>query len=224
MAGGCQPPRTSRKAVLGFLRLPAHIPHLSQPVPTSDHPLHLVGESAAGSGATAGGGTGGVGTRSPSAAACAPAPRRHARRFLTPPRVPQIGHPRTATAAWPPRGRGRGRDLILDRGCGLLRSPQWPPRSLDPAHPPRRRSRLLTPHGGAGGRPRAAGKLANGARPPRAIEAGGWRIGWAAQEKRLGAQPLPRRCRPHRPPRPATPTSRAPSVGWRLAWSPLSSP
>ena len=89
------------------------------PVPTSDHPPHLVGESAAGSSATAAGGTGGA-LGPLSAAAWARAPRRRARRFLTPPRVPLIGHPPTATSRlqYPPLG-GSGRPW---RGAGAGRA------------------------------------------------------------------------------------------------------
>ena len=171
------------------------------------------------------------------APARAPFPHASAR---TPNRPPPYGHapPPTPTAGRARadaarRGRGAGAARArarfksrqnLDPGCFFFALPQWPPRNPNPAHPPRRHSRLLTPRRGAGGRSRAAGKLAIGARPPRAIAAGGWRIGWSVtQGTHLGAPPPPRRCRPHRPPRPLTPTPRAPSVGCRLAWSPLSS-
>ena len=211
-----------------FNRCAEPISQLSQPVPTSDHPLHPVGESVAG------GGTRG-GARGPlSGAACACAPRGRARRFLAPPRAPLIGHPPTATRRlqYPPlggsgrprRGAGAGAIQISSLAVGFCVPPVAAPRP----------------------QPRAP------ATSPLASVDAAWRRGWAApgcgqtrhwrlgvrarpagrtdQEKRLGARPSPRgrrpslRRRPHRPPRPATPTPRAPSVGWRLATSPLSSP
>jgi len=113
--------------------------------------------------------------------------------------------------------RGRGRDSNLNPVSGFLLCP-----SGRPATPtPRIRHDAARVGLPAWGR----GRAASGGRQTRH-----WRLGRADQEKRLGARPSPRgrrpslRCRRHRPPCPATPTTRAPSVGWRLAWSPLSSP
>ena len=111
--------RRGKRWWFGFNMRAAHTSQHSQPVPLSDHPPHLVGESAAGSSATAAGGTGGA-LGPLSAAAWARAPRRRARRFLTPPRVPLIGHPPTATSRlqYPPLG-GSGRPW---RGAGAGRA------------------------------------------------------------------------------------------------------
>jgi len=141
-SGGRQPPRTSRKAVVAsFQRAHCDPATIFPPVLISDHPPHLVGESAAGSAATAGGGTGGMhvvpcwprharARRAGARAfphACARTPSRPPPHGHAPPPTPTAGRERADAAR-----RGRGRDSNLDPACGFLLCPSGRPATPTP--------------------------------------------------------------------------------------------